>query len=130
MNVSLNRFAHALAALAVAWAWGAGPVAAQSWPQKPIKIIVPYTPGGASDITARILADRMSSKFGQPVTVDNRAGASGTIGTDAVAKAAPDGYTLALSPARTWSTKRFSPICRMNRSKALHRFRKRPMCNW
>lgn len=67
---------------------------AQAWPERPIRIIVPYTPGGASDITARILADRMSVKFGQPVTVDNRAGASGVIGTEAVAKASPDGYTL------------------------------------
>lgn len=70
-------------------------VQAQAWPQRPIRIIVPYTVGGASDITARLLADRLALKFGQPVTVDNRAGASGTIGTDAVAKAAPDGYTLA-----------------------------------
>ena len=68
---------------------------AQAWPQRPIKIIVPYTVGGASDITARLLADRLSTKFGQAVTVENRAGASGIIGTDAVAKAAPDGYTLA-----------------------------------
>lgn len=67
---------------------------AQTWPERPIRIIVPYTPGGASDITARILAERMSVKFGQPVTVDNRAGASGVIGTEAVAKANPDGYTL------------------------------------
>lgn len=67
---------------------------AQSWPDKPIRIIVPYTPGGASDITARLLAERMSTRFGQPVTVDNRAGASGIIGTEVVAKAAPDGHTL------------------------------------
>lgn len=67
---------------------------AQAWPERPVRIIVPYTPGGASDITARILAERMSAKFGQPVTVDNRAGASGIIGTEAVAKASPDGYTL------------------------------------
>ncbi|MFZ4287426.1 Bug family tripartite tricarboxylate transporter substrate binding protein [Variovorax sp. HJSM1_2] len=72
-----------------------GTAMAQAWPQKPIKIIVPYTVGGASDITARLIADRLSVKFGQPVTVDNRPGASGIIGTDAVAKAAPDGYTLA-----------------------------------
>jgi tripartite-type tricarboxylate transporter receptor subunit TctC len=68
---------------------------AQAWPQKPIRIIVPYTVGGASDITARLIADRLALKFNQPVTVENRAGASGIIGTDAVAKAAPDGYTLA-----------------------------------
>jgi tripartite-type tricarboxylate transporter receptor subunit TctC len=67
---------------------------AQAWPERPVRIVVPYTPGGASDITARILAERMSAKFGQPVTVDNRAGASGIIGTEAVAKASPDGYTL------------------------------------
>ncbi|HYW55569.1 MAG TPA: tripartite tricarboxylate transporter substrate binding protein [Polaromonas sp.] len=68
---------------------------AQAWPQRPIKIIVPYTVGGASDITARLLAERLALKFGQPVTVENRAGASGTIGTEAVANAAADGYTLA-----------------------------------
>ena len=79
------------AALAVASA----SVQAQAWPQKPVRIIVPYTVGGASDITARLLADRMTTRFGQPVTVENRAGASGTIGTEAVAKATPDGYTLA-----------------------------------
>jgi tripartite-type tricarboxylate transporter receptor subunit TctC len=95
---------------------------AQTWPLKPVRIIVPYTVGGASDITARLLADRMSVKFGQPVTVENRAGASGTIGTDAVAKAAPDGYTLAfvasshvvnkaLFPALSYDPiKSFSPI--------------------
>lgn len=91
----MRRMCNALALAVVtglswvpSWAW------AQSWPERPIRIIVPYTPGGASDITARILAERMSTKFGQPVTVDNRAGASGVIGTEAVAKAAPDGYTL------------------------------------
>lgn len=68
---------------------------AQAWPQKPIRIIVPYTAGGASDITARLMAERFSVRMGQPVTVENRAGASGIIGTEAVAKAAPDGYTLA-----------------------------------
>jgi tripartite-type tricarboxylate transporter receptor subunit TctC len=95
---------------------------AQTWPVKPVRIIVPYTVGGASDITARLLAERMSVKFGQSVTVENRAGASGTIGTDAVAKAAPDGYTLvfvasshvvnkALFPALTYDPiKSFTPI--------------------
>lgn len=89
IGARLLRGAPVLLALAACAA------AAQTWPQKPIRIIVPYTVGGASDITARLLADRLGPKLGQPVTVENRAGASGTIGTDAVAKAAPDGYTLA-----------------------------------
>ena len=92
MRFSLQKL---LATTAVSMVLASSAVLAQTWPQKPIRIIVPYTVGGASDITARLLADRMSAKFGQPVTVENRAGASGVIGTDAVAKAAPDGYTLA-----------------------------------
>jgi tripartite-type tricarboxylate transporter receptor subunit TctC len=67
---------------------------AQEWPSKPIRIIVPYTPGTGQDIIARTLAPKLTEKFGQPVVIDNRAGASGNIGMDAVAKAAPDGYTL------------------------------------
>lgn len=76
-----------LGLLAAAGAWS------QAWPSKPVKIIVPYTVGGASDITARLLADKLSERMGQPFTVDNRAGASGTIGTELVAKAT-DGHTL------------------------------------
>ena len=83
-----------LAALTWLMLWSAA-APAQTWPQKPIRIIVPYTVGGASDITARLMAERFAARMGQPVTVENRAGASGTIGTDVVAKAAADGYTLA-----------------------------------
>lgn len=86
---------RALAAACIAAGTIATSVHAQAWPQKPIRIIVPYTVGGASDITARLLADRLGTRLGQPVTVENRAGASGTIGTEAVAKSAPDGHTLA-----------------------------------
>jgi len=64
------------------------------WPNKPIRIIVPYTPGTGQDIIARTLAPKLTEKFGQPVVIDNRAGASGNIGMEAVAKAPPDGYTL------------------------------------
>lgn len=90
-NVFTRLAAVSIAALSIL-----APVVAlaQAWPQRPIKIIVPYTAGGASDITARLLAERLTLKFGQPVMVENRAGASGIIGTEAVAKAAPDGYTL------------------------------------
>jgi tripartite-type tricarboxylate transporter receptor subunit TctC len=69
---------------------------AQNYPSKPIKVIVPYAAGGAADITARILGQKMSESMGVPVLVENKAGANGMIGTDFVAKAAPDGYTLLL----------------------------------
>lgn len=70
---------------------------AQGWtPARPVRIIVPYTAGGASDITARLIAERLRGPLGQPGVVENRAGASGIIGTEAVARAAPDGTTIAL----------------------------------
>jgi tripartite-type tricarboxylate transporter receptor subunit TctC len=70
---------------------------AQSWPTRPLRLIVPYPPGGVSDVVARALAEKLAAQIGQPVVVDNKAGASGTIGMDALAKAAPDGYTIAFS---------------------------------
>lgn len=70
---------------------------AQSFPQRPVRLIVPQTPGGASDALARILAERLASVWKQPVPVDNRAGAGGNIGMDFVAKSAPDGHTLLMS---------------------------------
>jgi len=72
----------------------AGIALAQTYPARPIRIVVPFPPGGASDVTARMLADKFASSWGANVVVDNRTGASGIIGTDIVAKAAPDGYTL------------------------------------
>ena len=73
---------------------GYGAATAQSYPTRPIRIVVPFPPGGASDVTARMLADKFASSWGANVVVDNRTGASGIIGTDIVAKATPDGYTL------------------------------------
>jgi len=67
---------------------------AQAYPNKPIKMIVPFPAGGTTDIVARLVAQRMSESMGQPVTVDNRGGAGGAIGADMMAKAAPDGYTI------------------------------------
>jgi tripartite-type tricarboxylate transporter receptor subunit TctC len=69
-------------------------VTAQSYPDRPVHIIVPFTPGSASDILARAVGEKLSSTLGQPVVVENRPGAGGTIGTAAVARAEPDGYTL------------------------------------
>lgn len=73
----------------------AAPAAAQSgWPERPVTIIVPFSPGGATDITARIVADAMADHFGQPFVVQNRTGAAGNIGVEAGVRADPDGYTF------------------------------------
>jgi len=77
----------------------ADPAGAQEFPVKPIKLIVPFPAGGPNDIIARTVGQRMSELLNQPVLIDNRAGAGGVLGTDAVAKAEPDGYTIAITSA-------------------------------
>src|SRR5436189_4725616 len=69
-------------------------VSAQSWPQKPVKFIVPFPPGGATDISARLLAQKLGEIWGQTVVIENRGGAGGGVGAAEAARAAPDGYTL------------------------------------
>ncbi|HEX7889688.1 MAG TPA: tripartite tricarboxylate transporter substrate binding protein [Ramlibacter sp.] len=71
--------------------------AQQAYPSRPVRIVVPYPPGGVSDAVARAIGEKLAAQMGQPFVVDNKAGASGTIGVDAVAKAAPDGHTIAFT---------------------------------
>jgi len=77
-------------------AWTSTPVLAQGYPDKPILMVVPYAPGGATDLLGRALAQKMSESMGQKVMVENRSGAGGTIGSSYVARSAPDGYTIGL----------------------------------
>ena len=108
--------AHALFRLAPVPAW-AEP--AQAWPSKPIRLIVPLTPGSATDVMGRLVMDQVSVQLGQPIIVENRPGAGNTIGMSAVAKAEPDGYTIlanssthtvTLRPARTGVEERLAAI--------------------
>lgn len=78
-----------------------------AFPVKPVRIIVPFAPGGATDTLARMLAEKLAVSFGQPVIVDNKAGAAGIIGTDAVAKAPPDGHTIVLGLSNSLLTNQF-----------------------
>ncbi len=88
----MKPISGALAALLFAAC--AGGVYAQAWPSKPIRFVVPFPPGGSNDVLTRITAQAMSTGLGQQIVIDNRGGAGGMIGTDHVAKSAPDGYTI------------------------------------
>jgi tripartite-type tricarboxylate transporter receptor subunit TctC len=89
----------AFAALAV----HAPALAQTAWPERAIKLVVPFPPGGGTDLVARAMGHSLSEHLGQPIVIDNKPGASTVIGTDAVAKAAPDGYTLLLSGSTSYS---------------------------
>ena len=95
MNASLSKSARACAAFALcAGVAGVSVDVSAAWPERPIRIIVTSQPGGGSDTTFRVLAPKLTEYLGQQVVVENRAGVSGNIGAEAIARAAPDGYTL------------------------------------
>src|SRR3954462_14627270 len=83
--------------LLIALAFASSIASAQKYPEKPIKLVVPYPPGGGTDVVARILSEPLAAELGQPIIIDNRGGAAGNVGTDIVAKAPADGYTLLLT---------------------------------
>ncbi|MBY0439753.1 MAG: tripartite tricarboxylate transporter substrate binding protein, partial [Burkholderiales bacterium] len=97
MRISGTRCLLAIAALS------STPVIAQDFPAKPIRIVVPTAPAGSPDVLARLLAERLRDRWGQPVVIENRAGAGQMIGAEMVAKAPADGYTLLL-PTGTYTT--------------------------
>ena len=99
--MGIGSFRSFLVCQLVLWA---GTVSAQAWPSKPIRWIVPFAPAGANDITARLACERLTRALGQPVVVENRPGAGGTIGIELVAKSAPDGYTIVSSSDSITST--------------------------
>ena len=103
-----NRRALLCAAASVATLCALPAANAQTaYPNKPIRMVVPFAAGGATDVLARVIGQKMSAGLGQPVIIDNKPGAAGIIGTDAVAKAAPDGYTIVLGLSNSLMTNEF-----------------------
>jgi tripartite-type tricarboxylate transporter receptor subunit TctC len=94
MSVSIPKACSLLVQIAGLWLALSAPLSAQDYPSKPVRLIIPFPPGGSNDVVGRMIAQHLSDRLGQQVVVDNRGGAGGIIGTEAASKAAPDGYTL------------------------------------
>ena len=103
------EFLRGIPAVITAFACGAGMVdaLAQAWPAKPVRIVVPFSPGGSTDISARLIGQRLTDQVGQSFVIDNRAGAGGNIGADLVARAPADGYTLLLATTGVMSINQY-----------------------
>jgi tripartite-type tricarboxylate transporter receptor subunit TctC len=97
MKLPRRKFLHLAAGAAALSAFPRGPATAQSYPDRRVRIVVPYSAAGPTDVVVRILSDRLGAAWGKPVVVENRAGGGGNIGTEVVARASPDGYTLLAS---------------------------------
>jgi tripartite-type tricarboxylate transporter receptor subunit TctC len=118
MGETMKRFHAALAALAFATLFPIAAAPAADWPTKPVRIVVAYAAGGANDLLARVFAEQLSQAFGQQFFVENRTGGGGLIGTEAVARSEPDGYTLmasgmpshVLAPAMNAKNAGFDPV--------------------
>jgi tripartite-type tricarboxylate transporter receptor subunit TctC len=93
----ITRFALSVLLPTAAFGFAAGPALGQAFPSKPIAFIVPYGPGTGNDVIARLISNKVTENWGQPIVVDNRPGAAGAIGTDLTAKAAPDGHTILIA---------------------------------
>ncbi len=100
MSTSITR-RHLLAAAAAAGVWPAASHAQAAWPNKPVRIVVPFAPAGTTDILARAIAPELSRVFGQPFVIDNKPGAGGNLGADLIAKSPPDGYNLLMGTVGT-----------------------------
>jgi len=110
MKINVRTLVTAIA-MATGFAAASAAVAADAYPNKPIRVIVPFAPGGSTDIIARLVTQRMAQELGQPLVVENKGGAGGAIGASEAARAAPDGYVLSIA---TVSTMAVNSACRPN----------------
>lgn len=101
MNISRRKALTTVAVPLATYALGVAPALAQEFPSRPVRLVVPLSPGGVTDVMARLIATDMAKQLGQPVIVENRTGAGGSIAGDFVARSAPDGYTVGFFPSST-----------------------------